>query len=132
MLHVGWNLATEPCRIAGVVQHAKTYQKMCENFCRIAHVVNNVRKTQVKLQVFGNMCQTWKNMCKNHCKTAHFVENASKTQVNLNGFVEHFANPVLQRLKKTRNDFKIRPARNSIHTLNPELASRAGKIARLS
>ena len=102
MLPVGWNLATEPCRIAGVVQNAKTYQKMCENLCRLAHVVNNVRKTQVKLQVFGNMCQTWQNMCKNHCKLAHFVENASNTQVNLHGFAEHFANLGLQQLKQKR------------------------------
>ena len=78
MLHVGWNLATEPCRIAGVVQNAETCQKMFENVCNIAHVVNNVRKTQVKLQVFGNMCQTCQNMCKNLCKIAQFVEKASK------------------------------------------------------
>ena len=75
---------------------------MCENLCKIAHVVNHERKTQVKLQVFGNMCQTLQNMCKNHGKIAHVVENASKTQVNLHGVVENVANPGLQQLKQKR------------------------------
>ena len=75
---------------------------MCENLCKVAHVVNHERKTKVKLQVFGNMCRTLQNMCKNHGRIAHVVENVSKIQVHVHGLVENFANPGLQRLKQKR------------------------------